>query len=174
MREDIPSLAHALVSAKKKGIVLLASASNEGANYPITFPARLKNVVFCIGAADGKGNSSAFNPPFLGEEKYSALGEAVTGASLDQGYVRKDGTSTATPVAAGIVAILIDFSRQFMDLETAEIYEFLRKLFIKMSEGTVEQTYRYLAPWYLFGAGKDTKEIIRTTCAKPAGTPPRT
>jgi hypothetical protein len=89
---------------EKKGVLLFASASNEGANHPITFPPRLRNIVFCIEAADGKGNSSAFNPPFLVEEKYIALGEAVMGAQSTwlasssmpkerETYIRKDGTS---------------------------------------------------------------------------------
>ena len=171
IRDDVPILTDIFGKAKKKGVLILASASNNGANHPITFPARLKNTVFCIGAADGKGNASAFNPPFLGEEKYSALGEAVLGASQQNTYVRKDGTSTATPVAAGIAAMLVDFMRQFMDPPRgAENYERIRKLFIIMSAATVEQSYRYLAPWYIFGAGKDSKEIVKSICEKPAGT----
>ena len=169
IREDIPLLADVFQTAKKKGIIILASASNEGANRPITFPARLKNTVFCIGAADGKGYASPFNPPFLGEEKYSALGEAVIGASPGNKYVRKDGTSTATPIAAGIVAILVDFTRQFMDVaKGSENYERIRRLFIKMSEATVEQPYRYLAPQSFFGAGKNSREIIKLICETPA------
>ena len=98
------------------------------------------------------------------EEKYSALGEAVSGACpkhlCDQrGYdakaktIRWDGTSTATPIAAAIAALFIDYSWQFMDGYGAWTYENMRKLFTRMSKATVEKDYRYLAPWSLFGAG---------------------
>ena len=180
MHEDVPEIAHSLGNAKKQGIIVMASASNVGANYPITFPARLKNTVFCVGSADGKGSPSVFNPPFMGEEKFSALGEAVKGARFIQENadypsdevlsVRRDGTSTAVPVAAGIAAFLIDYVQQFMDRGKGdENYENIRKLFIKMSEATVEQSYRYLAPWYLFGAGKNPRELIKNVLSKPAG-----
>jgi hypothetical protein len=170
LNEDVPGVADALRRAKSMGVIVLASASNQGANHPITFPARLKNIVFCVGAADGKGNPSAFNPPFIGEEKYSALGEAVLGAVPGNQYRRKDGTSTATPIAAGIAAVLIDFTRQFIDMPKGpEIYETMRKLFIKMSEATVEQPCRYLAPWYLINPGEGSRKIIKSICEKPAG-----
>src|SRR5947207_3511847 len=76
---DISTISTALNEALMAGILIFASASNTGANYPITFPARLHGI-FCIGSADGLGAPSTFNPPFEGEEKYSTLGEAVLGA----------------------------------------------------------------------------------------------
>lgn len=113
------SITEALEAARRRGTIVLASASNEGANDTIAFPARL-NSVFCIGSADGKGTRSSFSPPFMGEEKYSALGEEVLGAWPAQGesemnsgfYCRNTGTSTAVVIAAGITAFLIDYTRQ--------------------------------------------------------------
>lgn len=157
----------------------MASASNEGANDVITFPARLPNII-CIGSADGKGGRSSFSPPFPGEEKYSALGEAVLGASpLQEGddvetgrYVRKSGTSTAVAIVAGIVGFLIDYTRQFMERgKGADNWENLRKIFLKMSEPTAEETYRYLAPKYLFTVSKDLKGLLKTVMRNPAGIP---
>ena len=127
LKDEPSSVREALNEARRRGIIVLASASNEGANDTIAFPARLESV-FCIGSADGKGSRSSFSPPFMGEEKYSTLGEAVLGAHLinddnDDGngetriHSRRSGTSTAVVIAAGIVALLIDYTRQFMDLE---------------------------------------------------------
>ena len=167
------------MKATEHGVLIFAFASNIGANHPITFPARLHGV-FCIGSADGLGTQSTFNPPFQGEEKYSALGEAVSAAcpknlSLKPGYdpstgtIRRDGTSTATVVAAGTAALLIDYTRQFMDGKAAGTYESMRKLFIDMSKATVGKDYRYLAPWYFFGAGREPKAYIRNVLSIPAG-----
>src|SRR5437773_12144718 len=96
----------ALIKAHKANILIIASASNEGANDPITFPANLP-IVLCIGAADGKGNRSEFTSYKSGVEKYSALGVAVSGAKASATdevigplKERRDGTSTAAPVAA--------------------------------------------------------------------------
>ena len=111
--EDIATIREALQEAHQRGILILASASNSGANDPITFPANLPTVL-CIGAADGMGNRTYK----FGVEKYMALGMAVNGASvtfkngLDG---RRSGSSTATPVAAGIAALLIDYTHQWLD-----------------------------------------------------------
>lgn len=164
--DDIPEITEAVNKAYNKGIVILASASNRGANDLITFPVRLRNV-FCIGASDGKGGISSFNPPFVGVEKYSALGEAVYGADVlttsvsgtfDQRnptthstFTRRTGTSTATPIAAGIAAVFLDYTRQFTDaVKGPDNFARVRKLFIEMSKASVNLPYRYLVPWSLF------------------------
>ena len=178
-REDVPSIASALNDALKAGILIFASASNTGANYPIAFPARLSGL-FCIGASDGLGYPSSFNPPFAGEEKYSALGEAVLGdcpktLCNESGYnreeqtIRRDGTSTAAPIAAGIAALFIDYTWQFMDGNGAWDYENMRKLFTWISKATIEKDYRYLAPWSLFGAFVDSRTEIDNILVSPVG-----
>ena len=78
-------------------------------------------MVLCIGAADGMGNRSDFTSYKSGVEKYTALGVAVNGAKVpfyeDKKLleVRRSGSSTATPIAAGIAALLIDYTRQRLD-----------------------------------------------------------
>ena len=97
------TIERALIKAHKANILITASASNEGANAPITFPANLA-IVICIGAADGKGNRSEFTSYKSGVEKYSTLGVAVSGATDGNERLteRRDGTSTAAPVAAAL------------------------------------------------------------------------
>jgi hypothetical protein len=146
----------------------------------ISFPARLQNVL-CIGSADGKGSRSSFSPPFIGEEKYSVLGEAVSGAwplgsepDIEPGregrLKRLSGTSTAVTIAAGITACLIDFTRQFLDRgRGADDWINLRKIFLKMSEPSSEEPYRYLAPKYFFTCSEDMKEFTKSILRKPFG-----
>jgi hypothetical protein len=180
MNKEIPTISTALNEALKAGIVIFASASNAGANDPITFPARLEGI-FCIGSANGVGGPSTFNPPSK-KEKYSVLGEAVSGAypkhradglkgyDAEQQTIRQDGTSTATPIAAGIAALLIDYSWQLMGRKVAGTYENVRKLFKCMSKGTALQNYRYLVPWSLFEREIDSREYIKDILESSLGT----
>src|SRR5437773_6017144 len=87
----------ALIKAYKANILIIASASNEGANDPITFPAKLP-IVICIGAADGKGNRSEFTSYRSGVEKYSTLGVAVSGAKVSR---TSDGNECLTELRNG-------------------------------------------------------------------------
>jgi hypothetical protein len=168
-----PCIESALRLAISKNIIVFASASNEGARHPITFPATMDKV-FCIGSADGYGLTSKFSPPETGSEKYSAVGEGVIaaytsfvpGRSLQpQRRERSDGTSTATPVAVGVSALFLDYLRQFTS-KKYETFETVRKLFIKMSAGTVGHDYRFLAPWYIFLATDPQRHITEIITTK--------
>ena len=97
---------------------MFAAASNDGANLGRAFPAKYPSV-FCIHSTDGNGNPSAFNP--TADEKdvnFSLLGEYVRshwpmGKNGHDDIVNvMSGTSTATPIAAGLAASLLSFVRQ--------------------------------------------------------------
>ena len=182
MQQDINSISAALKKAQKDNVIIIASASNEGGNRTITFPARLKNV-FCICSADGKGFPSRFNLPIEAKkqaETFSALGEGVKGAcpmtskteteTSEPPFTRMFGTSVAAPIVAGIAAILIDYTRQYLDPgEGINTFHNLCTLFDAISRTTIGP-YRYLVPWALFEGGRDGMAVVRKALRKPSFT----
>jgi subtilisin family serine protease len=173
LKENVDGIARVLNRALTLGIVIVAPKIHVGEDCPkVTFPSRLNNVL-CIGSADGKGSPSEFYSSFMEDQGFSALGEGVMGAlcrtekptdyaHCEGYYIRKDGTSTAALVAAGIAAFLLDYTQQFMDSgRDTDIHNNMRRLFVSMSQATIGQPYRFLAPWYLFGAGRNTRDLLR-------------
>ena len=64
MSEESKPIREAIIKARQNNVIILASASNEGSNTPITFPANIGPPnVFCIGSADATGTRSNFSPP---------------------------------------------------------------------------------------------------------------
>ncbi|KAF2737107.1 subtilisin-like protein, partial [Polyplosphaeria fusca] len=109
--------------ASGKHILVFAAASNDGATKAnnIAWPAREKNV-FCVFSATGEGANSSFNPPARPGLNFATLGEEVESdwplplledAERESGVStkRKSGTSFATPIAAGIAALVLEFAR---------------------------------------------------------------
>ncbi|KAL7797031.1 hypothetical protein V8C43DRAFT_277981 [Trichoderma afarasin] len=98
-------------------ILFFAAAANHGGNEEEMFPASNPNV-FSIRGCDVLGCALGFNPP-LGRNAniyFMTLGLDIPGPSLakskDGGAdVYKSGTSVATPIAAGIAAILLGYTR---------------------------------------------------------------
>ena len=77
----IPEIEAAINHASSKNIIMFASASNDGSNKYVAFPAREWDRVICIYSTDGNGIPSGFNPPLLDSSKnFSTLGEAVESA----------------------------------------------------------------------------------------------
>ncbi|KAI9928629.1 hypothetical protein MW887_001844 [Aspergillus wentii] len=115
---SLEGIQNCILSAYKEGIVILAAASNDGGNRGIAYPAD-QNEVICIGSSDGKGNKSPFTPgPYPYTKNFSTLGEGVTSSwpsslsSNGRGRTKvMSGTSVATPVASGVVAVIIDYLR---------------------------------------------------------------
>lgn len=101
--------------------LMFAASSNFGAteSNSIRFPARMKHKVICIHAADGTGNPTSTNPPEHAQlENFSILGECVPlGKRKDPQtdevqQLYKSGTSIATPIAAGVAALVLEFALQ--------------------------------------------------------------
>lgn len=164
--KDHPRIKDALSKAHSKNIVILAAAANHGRLDQIAFPARSSKYVICIGAARGDGRATGFTAEDPEFQSFMAPGKGVLGASVRRtwwgGYTteRKDGTSSATPIAAGVAALFIEYMRR--NRYGVASHQNIFKLFSAMSADFGE-TYRLLCPWTLVdeekvGAALNTRE----------------
>lgn len=119
-RAEIPEIKDAIRDAFHEGTIILAAASNSGVNphYPISFPANMRQVI-CIHSSDGEGNPSPRNPPPTPDCNLAVLGEGVAAAwpggldtDREDGLRVASGSSVATPIAAGLASLLIDYASQ--------------------------------------------------------------
>jgi hypothetical protein len=139
-RDNSDTELHAVVErARSKSVLLFAASSNEGnrSEAGMAYPARATDV-FAIDAADVHGRPSKFNPPHFEQKsvRFTALGEAVkstyppdlqTGDSPTD-WKRSNGTSCATPIAAGIAGLIIEFARQRPLCMEPEIESYLKSV----------------------------------------------
>lgn len=153
-------------------ILFFAAASNDGSTktVPIAFPAKLPTV-FSIGSAKGSGTVSDYNPfDRRGQINYNALGEQVKAAwpeHLNQGKERRQsGSSIATPFAAAIAALILEFAyseRPFQSV-SAEGLERIRRRLKTLDGMTTILNYlvydKWILPWKLFNIKKSKGTLI--------------
>ena len=101
-----PAIHRSLEAARKKGIVLVAAAGNEGAKSAPLYPAADPNVI-AVSATDAddqileqsnRGNHIAIAAP----------GSQIMVAIPDGGYEMSSGTSHAAAEVSGIVALMLE------------------------------------------------------------------
>jgi len=105
-------LHNAIKRAHEAGIIIVAASGNE--NTHCGWPAAYDEVI-AVGAVDqtfGRASFSNFGP----ELDIAAPGVDIFSTYMNQQYAKLSGTSMATPMVAGVIALVIAFTRQ-MGLE---------------------------------------------------------
>jgi subtilisin family serine protease len=155
----------AIKYARLQDVLFFVAASNLGGNEDTAFPAKHSEVI-SIRATCGEGNFAGFNPnPDPDLPNFGTLGEAVSSAWLStQGdSSRKTGTSIATPIAAGLAAVVLEYvgAKLAEDrwLSDADKYDLWWKantlsgmrIMFQILAGTAREAPRcfYVAPWNL-------------------------
>ncbi|ETS83532.1 hypothetical protein PFICI_05408 [Pestalotiopsis fici W106-1] len=106
-----PKLQDAVQKASAANKLIFAAASNWGNLGPVAFPARHDLYTICVFSTDTYNRASKFNP----ERRPDAHNFAILGEDFEHprdGKQRVSGTSASTAAAAGLAALIIDFSRQ--------------------------------------------------------------
>ena len=158
----------AVREAHEQGVIMFAAASNYGAieGKRTAFPANIVGQVIKISSTDGWGSKSRWNPDkSKNDDNFSVLGETVRSAwpaHLNQGTEqRKSGTSIATPIAAGIAALVLEFATQkpqtITNREILWRYEGMRAIFAKMA--SPNDGFGWVVPWNLFNGEWETIDI---------------
>jgi subtilisin family serine protease len=119
--EGHEQLRAALRKCSQNDVLVFAATSNDDleSESGMAYPARDDRVI-AIDAASARGEWLPFNPSRDNEFKthrFTALGQGIktdfpTQLDTQEGWKRMDGTSAATPVAAGIAALVLEFARQ--------------------------------------------------------------
>lgn len=155
------------------GIVVFASASNDGGNKPRTYPGKYDDVL-CIHSATASGNPSSFSPTAEGAEtkkdNFSVVGECIESwwplqnpneADAEKKTMKHmSGTSFATPVAISIAAFMVGYiQREMPDYgwNTEPLSpQGMRKIFRMMSRENKRDSYDWISPeWFFANYSKD-------------------
>lgn len=174
-RED-DAIRQAVQDAFTKDKIILAAASNSSSIIPkkrVSYPARIQGQVLSIRSATGQNVRSDASPkPSDGDDNFMILGEGIEAAwplDLNEDHPTRyvSGSSFATPVAAGIASLVLEFSIQRgkrgpnvpkESAGTLWTYRGIRKIFRYMSavdDQSVNIDCSMIYPWKLFDADGD-------------------
>jgi hypothetical protein len=158
-----------LEAIARHDIEILASALLQGSGVLIALSPKPKDVI-CIGYSEVIDEPSNCNPVAFGKE----IGVSVSDASVELAasneerlFACKEGTSIAEAFAIRMAVVLSNCVRNAFDDGLKVNCELTQKLFIKLSDASLAQSYRYLLPWCVFVAGRDAKALFEKGIQSP-------
>lgn len=115
---DYDPIMHQLVKElTDMNIPIIAAAGNDGRRNAVNYPAKYPETI-CVTAYDKRGRPARFNSTGKTVD-FSAPGVKIYSTWLNNSYSNLDGTSMATPVITGIVALLLAKHHQ-QEIETGK------------------------------------------------------
>ncbi|KAK0649811.1 peptidase S8/S53 domain-containing protein [Cercophora newfieldiana] len=169
-RKAPTSISEAIRYATDQHVLLFAAATNYGLSRKndIFYPARDVNVI-SVDSQDGDGNPASFaiqSGSGRTKDRFCAPG---IGAANPLGKETLSGSSFACPIAAGIAALVLQFTRQSPLKDHPSIEQAVknhqgmaRVLRDKMSDFQIgREVFKILYPWKLFGLPADDEKNRR-------------
>jgi subtilisin family serine protease len=122
------AMRNALKKADSSGMVLIASAGNDGKANSVDYPARYPGVI-AVGATNQNNRIASFSS--RGKQvDLVAPGEDILSTGLNNGYLKLSGTSMSAPHVSGLVALMLS---QYPSLTPKQINYVLKRTAIKIS-----------------------------------------
>jgi subtilisin family serine protease len=148
----IPELEEACIYAASKGVAIFAAAGNEhdGVGQPAKYDS-----VFAVSAVNDKMSAAEFSN-FGPQVDFAAGGVDVYSTFLNNGYAKMSGTSFASPVLAGVAALILADARKGDNprkLTPMELGEKLCKIAYDVGPTGYDDFYGKGIP--IFGAGDE-------------------
>jgi len=103
-----PQLHDAIKRARAAGVVIVAASGNESTS--CGWPAAYDEVI-AVGAVDQALDKASFSN-FSKEVDIAAPGVNILSTYMNGGYAKLSGTSMATPIVAGVIALIQSFARR--------------------------------------------------------------
>lgn len=107
---DEPSLKAAVKRATDKGILVVCAAGNDGQADSVNYPARYE-LAIAVAATNASGNVSAFSSQGW-DVDLAAPGERILTTWKNNTYATVSGTSFASPICAGVLALFLEAGLQ--------------------------------------------------------------